>query len=438
MGRAAGELVVGVVGASDVVAKVLEVGAHVAEELGTGVDFRLTAVAYDDEHDVARELARAPSDLDVHLFAGPLPYDLAREAGAITLPSTFIPVSGAPLYGALLRAALAGTDVRRLSVDSVGRRELEEAYADVGLPADEAHVRTYTDPAAAEEFATFHAELHRAGRTSAALTHVRSVAQRLEDDEVPVLLSRPTAATIRGTIRTAVLLGHGSRLEESRIAIGIVQAPQSGTSGFGGIRTALHGLLLDEAHRMGATVLPRDETSYYLIATLGSLVAATDDFAEPPFVERVRAELGITVELGIGLGDTARDAEANARTALAQARPSDEDSAGYLVGHDGHVLLLPSAARARRVVQDEARTKAIATLTRLAEALREAGTLPSTEPVVVDAPLVARLLDVTPRAARRLLTSLAELNLAWQMPPARTPGRGRPRQSYRLMLEKLE
>jgi predicted ArsR family transcriptional regulator len=69
--------------------------------------------------------------------------------------------------------------------------------------------------------------------------------------------------------------------------------------------------------------------------------------------------------------------------------------------------------------------------------MRSAGDLPTSGPVVVDAAAVASLLDITPRAGRRLLHTLAELGLAWQMPPTRTTGPGRPRQSYRLMLEKL-
>ena len=427
------QLVVGVVGTPDMV----ETMIHLGTDLTDGpVDYRLVAVTYTDERDVAGELDRVKTDLDVCLFAGPLPYDLAREAGAITVPSTFVPLSGAPLYGTLLRAVLAGGyDVRRVSIDSVPRREVDEAYHEIGVPVDDVHVMEYVDASSASRFEAFHTELYRDGRTSVALTSVRSVAQRLAAADVPVLLMRPTPATIRAALRTAALMGLGSRMEESQIAIGIVQAPVTGGD-FAAVRMALHGLLLDEARGMGATVLPRDDGSFYVVATLGSLVAATDDFASPPFVERVRSELGITVELGIGLGETARDAEANARAALSRSR-TDDAHASYLIGHDGHVLLLPSRPRnrqaARRAAQQEARAKSEAMLRRLADAMGG----DQTGPLVVDAGTVAQLLDVTPRAARRLLHGLAESGLAWQLPPSRSPGPGRPRQQYRLLVEKL-
>lgn len=431
--------VVGVCGPADLVEQILELGATWA---GSPVDWRLVGIAYPDEQHVARELRRVQADIDVCLFAGPLPYDLARQAGVVTMPATYIPLSGSALYSTLLRASLNERfDVRRVSVDSVPEAELAEAYADIGVPLDDVHVMEYRNPDSPAEFVAFHEQLWRSGRTALALTSVRSVAQRLTTAGVPVLLMRPTPATIRTALRTAALLGLGSRLEEGQIAIGIVELPQPGgqdPTGYGQdeLRLAVHSILLDEARRMGATVLPRDERSYYVVATLGSLVAATDDFREPPFVERVREELGLDVELGIGLGLTARDAEAGARTALARARTA-HGAQGYVVGHDGNVLLLPARPRARQVAQDDARNKALNTLSRLVGALREAGGSTPTERPVVDASTVADLLDITPRAARRVLHTLAEMGLAWQMPPMRSSGPGRPRQMYRLVVEKL-
>jgi predicted ArsR family transcriptional regulator len=56
----------------------------------------------------------------------------------------------------------------------------------------------------------------------------------------------------------------------------------------------------------------------------------------------------------------------------------------------------------------------------------------------VDAETASRLLSVTPRTARRLLHTLVADGLAWPLPPGRTPQPGRPRQFYRLLVEKLE
>jgi predicted ArsR family transcriptional regulator len=72
------------------------------------------------------------------------------------------------------------------------------------------------------------------------------------------------------------------------------------------------------------------------------------------------------------------------------------------------------------------------TLVRLSEKLSATGATP-----VVDAETAGRLLSVTPRTARRLLATLVEEGLAWPLPPSRSPQPGRPRQAYRLVVEKL-
>jgi predicted ArsR family transcriptional regulator len=56
----------------------------------------------------------------------------------------------------------------------------------------------------------------------------------------------------------------------------------------------------------------------------------------------------------------------------------------------------------------------------------------------VDAELTGRLLSVTPRTARRQLRALADQGLALLLPPGRSLHPGRPRQSYRLIVEKLD
>jgi predicted ArsR family transcriptional regulator len=81
----------------------------------------------------------------------------------------------------------------------------------------------------------------------------------------------------------------------------------------------------------------------------------------------------------------------------------------------------------------EGAPRALATLSRLAELLP-----PGDSVLAVDAETASRVLEVTPRTARRLLRALAEEGLAWPLPPNRAPQPGRPRQSYRLVVERLD
>ena len=180
---------------------------------------------------------------------------------------------------------------------------------------------------------------------------------------------------------------------------------------------------------MQATVARVGDHTFLVTATRGSLSGVTDGFRVPPFADRARNELGIAVEVGVGLGGTAQDAEAHARTALARSQ-AGPGARGFALDRDGRALV-PAPRSAAAV--PPGRPKGLETLSRLAEKL------PAGEGTrVVDAETAGRLLGVTSRTARRLLHTLVEEGLAWPLPPNRTPQPGRPRQFYRLVTEKLD
>jgi hypothetical protein len=447
------ELTIGVVGPHDLVERIMLSGSAAAGTAGPpsespppgrlaglspggpGLARRLIGAAYRNEAEAADKTLRLGPGIDAWLFASPVPYSYARRAGALRGPATCVPLTGSALYATLLLASRDGADdFSRISVDVLTRAEVTEALADLGVPAADVHVRE--EPANAATLAAFHERLWRRGQTTLALTCLESVAQRLTALEVPARVIRPTASAIRSALLTATLLGAQRRLEEGQLAVAVVEVPtlrevprraaprQSREE----IRLTVHRLLLQEAQRMQANVSPVGDHSFLVTATRGSLAAATDGFRVPPFAERARRELGITVEIGVGLGRTAQDAEAHARAALAHPQ-AGQGGRGFVFDSAGHALLPgprePAAGAAGNA-------KGMATLARLADKLSadEGGH-------VIDAETAGQMLGVTSRTARRLLHTLVEEGLAWPLPPSRTPQPGRPRQFYRLVTEKL-
>ncbi|PRY00985.1 transcriptional regulator [Allonocardiopsis opalescens] len=401
------------------------------------VNARLVAAAFRDEQEAAEKVARLGVNLDACLFASPVPYEYARKAGALTMPATYVPLTGASLHEALLRATLDDRfDPTRASFDVLARSDIEETYTEVGLPTEGLQARE--EVATASALAGFHERLWRRKSTQMAFTCVRGVADRLEAAGVPTVRLRPTTAAIRSTLQTAGLLGAHHRLEEAQLAIVVVDVPTLRESPRRSaprywreeLRLALHRLLVQEAHRVHATAWPIDDHTFLVTATRGSLAGPTEGFRTPPFVERIRSELGIAVEVGIGMGRTASEAEMHARAALVRAQ-APRQASGFAVDREGRTLI-PAPRNPGRLAQPD-RPKSLDTLARLAEALKA-----DDAPLVVDAENAGRMLGVTPRTARRLLRGLVDDGLAWPLPPNRTPQPGRPRQLYRLIVEKLD
>ncbi|MCF6466914.1 GTP cyclohydrolase IIa [Nonomuraea sp. MG754425] len=423
------DLTIGVVGPHDLVERVMLMG-HAAAPLPC----RLVAAAYRDEQEAPDKVTRLGPGVDACLFASPVPYDLARRSGVLTMPATYVQLGGAALVAALAKAALdTRIDPQRVSIDVVSRADVEEAYTDLGIPAADVHSRD--EPGATGTIAAYHERLARQSATTGALTCLPAVAERLHAAGVPVIRIRPTSAAVRTALHTAALLGAHHRLEESQLTVVLVEVPTlrepvrraAPRYWRDELRLSLHRLLVQEANRINATVWPIDDHSYLVTATRGSIAAATDGFRVLPFAARIRDELGLAVEVGVGMGRTTHDAESHARAALARTQ-AGKQAQGFAVDREGRALI--PAPRMPPAGATALKPKGVEVLARLAAKLEGGDT-------VVDAEGAGKMLGVTPRTARRLLRTLVDEGLAWPLPPNRTPQPGRPRQLYRLIVEKL-
>jgi hypothetical protein len=437
MARMAGgsEPTIGIVGPHELVERIMLSGLPPV----TGSDRdtaarRLVTAAYRDEQEAPEKVARLGTSVDACLFASRVPYELARRAGVLAVPAAYIQLSGSALYAALLRASRDDHDISRSSLDVVSQADVEDAFTELGLPAAGVHVREEVSGAAA--IASFHERLFQQDQTTVAFTCLQSVARRLAAAQVPVYPLRPTGSAIRSALRNATLLAGFRRLENAQLAVVVVEVPTlrdtvrraAPRQAREELRLTVQRFLVQEAQRIQGTVSPVSEHGFLVVATRGSLGQAVDGAGTLPFVDRARTELGLGIEVGVGAGRTELEAEVRARSAL--GRPAAAARTPSAPRERPAPPLVPSPRPASGPPARPGR--GLDTLVRLSDKLSETGATP-----VVDAETAGRLLSVTPRTARRLLATLVDEGLAWPLPPSRSPQPGRPRQAYRLVVEKL-
>jgi hypothetical protein len=484
---------VGIVGPHDLVERIMLSGLPgpqsadariLPSESELGLRRRLVMAPYLSEHEAPERVTRLGDSVDACLFASRIPLDYARRSGVLSVPATFIQLGGSTLGAALATARRDGLDPGRASFDGLSRADVEAGLADLGIPADGAHVRD--EMASAAAIASFHERLWRLGQTSAAFTCMDQAARRLSAAGVPIVRLQPTDRAIRSALQVATLLAGHRVLTDSQIAVALVEVPAlrdtarrpAPRQAREELQLTVHRFLVREAQRIQATISRISEHGFLVVGTRASLQSAGD----PPFVARARATLGVVVDVGVGTGRTEHEAEAQARAALSQAaqgpvaraqaqraqvaktRAARAQGPSQVAGTaDSEQLGLPGvlapgpgslsgrptgaadladlgrhlhdgrAANAGRPAADSlSRLRALETLSRLAQKLA-ADSAP-----VVDAELTGQLLSVTPRTARRQLRALVDEGLALPLPPARRQHPGRPRQAYRLVVEKLE
>lgn len=427
---------VGIVGPPDVVRRMIDVGHALATDELTAMS--LVGTDYQKQSQIPDRVRGIVDDVDAVLFAGPLPYDVAEQAGVLTRPATYVQLAGSSLYGAMLRAdRTGGIDLERVSIDSLDSKAIAEAYDECELSRRKVRSLKYDGPDSAARFVEFHRKHYEAGRTTAALTTIGDVDRALQRAKVPVVRIRATTPALRTSLRAAALLGAGSLLEAAHVVVGLIEVPElpkrpahgvHGPWAMQEVRLGMVKALRPETDRLAISVMPRDERSFALIATFSAVSELTRRFTAASFAGRLQKATGVTPLIGFGLGSTAAAAESNAELALADARGSG-GARVYLRRRDGSALAMrrdPDEAAPAELVE----SKHLDAFRVLRDGLAEV----DAGAQLVDAESASQLLGISPRTARRVLQELARDGLAWPVPPpASVVTPGRPRQTYRLV-----
>jgi hypothetical protein len=435
--RQSANIAVGVVGPDDLVERVLTLQS----EMGDGLNCRLVAVPYRDETETVEKLRSTSGHVDAYLFTGPVPYDIAVSAGVVDVPATYVSLSGAALYAALLRSGAGLLDKPGMvSIDTLAPNEVEEAYEELDMPVDSMTLYPHVPGHVVADIVNFHVAAVRSRKAGVVFTAWRSAYEELRRREINAVRVVPTKQAMRAALRTAALLAAGAQLQASQVAIGLVRvdspAPSTAAKSRYLYETESHLrlqlLLLRAVRDLDALVFPIENNLFLVVGTMGSFEQASASFQECPFYDLIHRELHIEVSVGIGLAGTVLSAEQNARQAL-QACADTGGGHGRLIEPDGGVVVLPGRDLGGKVATAvPVSGRAHEYLARLAEAEGHGEAI-----TVVSADQVAETLRMTRRSARRVLDVLVEANLAWPLPPERSANRGRPQHRWRLLLERL-
>lgn len=432
---------VGVIGPEEAVKTAL----RVAQEFPA---LDLVPISYENEEEASALANEYQDRMDVIVFMGPVPYYLARSSLELRTPHLFVRPIGANLLRTLFDLAYhQDIDLSRISVDTLSRQTVEECFSEIGLPSDGVFSKEYRGPVVAQDLISFHHELWSQGRTSAALTGLRSAWIGLQALGVRAFWIRPVKAAVRDALRLAMAEGDNLRSKTRQIVVCICNV-----DGFGQLvkqrnsqyqtqrlKLALYDILNSYAEGTQSWVHELEGDEFVIFMTRGILEEDTNYYQSWPLLDHVRRELPITVRLGVGLGQTAHEAGTNARVAINLAKHNGGDCA-FVVDLDGkslgplgrghkleavlrtqdeHLLLLAKRARL-----------SVSTVSKLDSLL---ATLRRT---TVTAPELARWFNFSLRSARRLLATLEETGLSSVVGEEQPVGSGRPRRVFSIHLDR--
>lgn len=427
------QLRVGVIGPTELVARVQTTAAgHKAVQLVTA--------AYEDEQTAPDLFDRLQTHVDSVLFTGPVPYDLSTSAHEALVPTTYVAPRSTGLYRALFLAR-ERHDLTAVTVDTVPRADVQEAYAELELPSEGVLCLEYQGGINRREIVDFHVRYLREGRAKVALTCLHSAYLALMEKGVPCFWVTPTASDLRDGLDRAVLLGESARSRKGQAVICFIRLIGEDTAGSEyavmRIRHDVHGELLRFAAEFDGHLLFSGGGEYQIFSTREAFERSAFHLGRTNIVERLQRLVGHgTVSMGIGYGRTANQAGTHGRIALVKAQEA---------GH-GKVYALLEDRRLVGPLQTEA--PEVEELRTLDPGLLEIANQAGVSGAALGR-LIARLgggtftatdivaaLDVSLRTAHRLLAQLEKAGGVRVVGQEKLRAPGRPRQVFRFAVKR--
>jgi hypothetical protein len=427
------KLKVAVIGPPDLVRLVVEVGRQYPGLNLIPVTYRLAAEAL-------RLALDYQTHVDVFLFAGPIPYEIASQQ-VKSVPMVYIPFTGAGLYRVLFQLTRALP--LRISIDILKRHEVEERINEVGLQAEQLYVKEFRLGQQAADIVQFHYDLWLSHRIDQAITCVTSVYERLVELGVPCYRIIPTQSAICESLKLVQLEGKSLEVGNTQLAVCILNIRQADSETVlaqeSKVDQGITQMLANFGAKTQTLMYWSDQETTTFITTRGVIEELTGNFTRSPLMEKIADSLPLCISQGIGIGCTANEAERNAKEALTKAEM--QVGGGCYAVLPNRAILGPlgkgtqleyssrSADPELLAVAKQAGIS-IGTFNKLVALNEQHGhsNLTTTE--------LAQWFGFSLRSARRLLNQLEQSNLAVVVGEEQPIYKGRPRQLYSLRLSK--
>ncbi|MED4750565.1 transcriptional regulator [Brevibacillus choshinensis] len=434
------EIKVAIIGPYDFLGEILRIAA-------TFSDVTWIPLGYKNVQDAKRLVLQCKEEADVFLFAGPIPYQIAREHVVEPKPMVYLPYNGTSLYRVFFQIMREGgmlhEDYRlRFSIDVLNKQEVEQRLEELSIRVDQMYALEYQLEQSTDDILRFHHDLWTSGKVDAILTCVASVYEELTRLGIPCYRIIPTKSTIQECLHQTQLEWKNLQLSDNQIAVGIINVESMlkkwGSSEYELQRKkiAIQEILIDYGEEMQALMNWPDRNEVIFVTTRGVIERTTNMYTRFPLLEKIVNRLNIAVSIGIGLGRTANEAQSKAGDALAKAKA--RGGSCFIAMHDGSVFgplgkdyHLAYSLRSNNPERLDAARKSglsIGTINKLISFCQNYG---SSQVTASD---LANRFDVSLRSARRILSKLEQSQLAMVVGEEQPLTKGRPRQIFDLRL----
>ena len=406
-------------------------------------DYAINIFIDSTESNTLNIITEHQNDVDAWLVFDQTNYLRIEKWGQAQKPVYYIPYRGASFYKTLCSAIYHNYKIEDLSIDTIpyyditrGLNDMQIEYSVINHIADEGSNFII------EKYLDFHRQLFKKGITKAAITKSYYIKTLLEKENIPAFCIIPMRVTIRNILNLILSHFRIKRLQECQIAVQVFSFNLLGDKdNFYSVddlyskEIATSQKLISYTKNINGSLKPANEGNFYIFTTRGNLEQLTDNFTNIPNLPILHDLNKNLRACGIGVGSSASEAEYNAVIALKHAC-SDQKGSWYVVLDDKTISGPLGSAQQLDYQYASAQLNEISKKTSLSQAtlskIYHATKIYGRDEL--NAQELAATLQILPRSARRILTTLTEHGYAEEIRSEMPETKGRPRKIYKIKL----
>lgn len=389
------------------------------------------------------EIIEAHQDkVDVWLVFDQINYRKIVKWGKSQNAVYYIPYRGASFFKVLCELLYKGYRVEELSIDTIPYNDIVRGFKEMHIECKKINYIADNENLELDDYIKEHQRLFALNISKVAVTSSYYVKKSLEKMGIAAFCVLPLRVSIRNILNMILSEVSIKQAVNSQIAVQVFdfdiygkQYEYCSVDDLYVREITITKKLVEYVKKVQGSLKPTGQGRFFVFTTKGMLSECTDDFKNIPNFKELGALKEDLTACGIGLGNSANEAEFNAVVALRQARecgdgkwfivfedkksrgPLGADSLTEVDFYDESLALIskktalsiPTLSKIKKIIKD-----------------RDNNTLSAQE--------LALSLAILPRSARRILQQLAEGNVAAEIGIAAPGMKGRPKKIFKILI----
>ncbi len=356
-------------------------------------------------------------------------------------PLYCIPYRGASFFKVLCSLLYKNYKIEEISMDTIPYFDIARGLKEMDMDVHTIHCLSDNGTLKIKDYYDFHYNLFKSGKTKAAITRSYYIKQLLEKAGVPAINVTPLRVTIRAILNMILSNTRIKHLAAAQTAIqvfsfNIYQFNASySVDDIYSKQLVVTQKLITYSKRILGSLKTTIDGNFYIFTTRGMLENITNKFTAVPAFEELNEIQNSLTAAGIGIGNSAREAESNALLALKYAANHKKGSwfavldDKTITGPFGNPQQLNFNYNSHQLTEISAKTTLnISTLSKVKNAVSNYGRNS------ISAQELAAAMQILPRSARRIINLLLTNGYAEEIGEEAPEIKGRPRKIYKINL----